>query len=153
MKISELRVFPLPGEAVYQWEHPDTLQRRAWAIDRIVQYLGSTGHPEQVAEIDVGRAKFFVSNRGIEPHRVQRLVENPQWLTLPCVVMRLDEKHPNGLPVDLFMDGHHRYVTLALLGVDRYPFYHIDEEIARPYELEDIPPTRRRLDPTMYSGL
>ena len=140
------------GEVVYSWEDPDTGHVRLWAISRIEKWLTESGLKTLVTNVDENTAKWFYFNRGIERHRLEWLSKNPEMMTKPPIMLRM-HRDATGEDWDLMLDGHHRYVTLALLGFPLIEFYQLTEEQASQFEVEGHPQPKNGLNINTFSGL
>ena len=148
MQLSELRRTPSPGEEVFSWQCPETGKIRIWAVERLRAWLESSGHPVLKAALSPDRARWYFDNRGVEKHRVERLINAPEQLIKPAIMLRLTQ------PLnDVMLDGHHRYVVLALAGMPEFLLYSVTEAQAAPFEVEppSMPPGTV-LDPSRPSG-
>lgn len=131
-------------ELVYTWQNPDTGRTRMWSVERLCAWLPMSGHKLCKAILDQEQARYFVENRGIEKHRLAFLAQNRECLREPLIMLRLPgSESSNGELSDLMIDGHHRYVTLALMGYPHFLFYHLTSEEAADFEVGDVP----QLDP------
>jgi hypothetical protein len=81
--------------------------------------------PRSRVAIEPEAAALFNAVRGVEPHRLQRL--GTRELLTPLVFVHL----PDG--THLLVDGTHRYVRLAQLGVPDAPAYLVSWEAAQPF--------------------
>lgn len=140
------------GEIVYSWECPDTGLVRLWATGRMETWLPTSGIELMTSLIDPERAKWFIENRGVETHRIQWLLNNPQAMENPLIMLRL-ERESSGEKWDLMLDGHHRYVAKALRKHSLFNFYHLTEEQAREFEVEGHPQPSNGLNVNSFSGL
>lgn len=133
-------------EAMYSWQDPDTGVTRMWAIDRLCEWLPTSGIEIKMAAMDEKRAEYFLENRGIEMDRLQWLASRPEEAFKPAILVRVkcepSEEFPEGF-WDLTLDGHHRYVVLAAAEVPAFRFYHLTEEEASQFEVSDVPQTSR----------
>lgn len=141
-----------PPETIYEWQSPDTGQIRMWAIDRLNKWLETSGREISKTSVKAEMAKFFISSRGIEQHRIERLLAAPdEVLIRPIVIMTLDSGGPNP---HLTLDGHHRYVVFHMLRQKFIPLYVISEADAAPFEISGVPRKEGTvLDPSRFSGL
>jgi hypothetical protein len=144
------------GEVVYTWENPDPPYGiRMWAVDRMNKWCEETNRQKLHSLIDQDRAKWFVENRGIERHRVEWLIANPLALINPCLMMRTKRNaiQIDGDEWDLMLDGHHRYVTLALLKKPKFILWHLTEDEARQFEVSGCPQPVGPLNVNAFSGI
>lgn len=125
------------NELLYTWQGDDG-STRSWAIQRLADYLKASGKEMLCAELKQDQADFFLEARGIEQHRIKFLLDpaNIDHLTVPVIIMRTEY---DGKPSDLTLDGHHRYVALAMLGSERFVLHHLTEEEAEPFEISGMP--------------
>lgn len=122
---SELRVEfgpnkePISGEVVFS--HVDkTSEVRHFAVERIQKDIehGLLVLPIIETQIDLLFASFSITHRGVEPHRLRRLMATPTEISHYPVVFA----HIPGVGRDvregeyLMIDGAHRYCASSLLG-------------------------------------
>jgi hypothetical protein len=146
------------GETVYSWENPDAPYGvRMWAIDRMNKWCQETNREVLASAVDSDRAEWFINNRGIERHRVDWLLrtENRHNLMNPCLMMRMKRSalSAEGDHWDLMLDGHHRYVSLALLQRETFRLWHLTEEEAKAFEIYGHPQPVGGLNIDAFSGL
>lgn len=146
------------GEVVYTWENPDPPGGvRMWAVGRMEKWCRETDHQVLVSNIDPARAEWFIENRGVEKHRISWLLDNQEALLNPALMMRMKRNsvlHVEGGELwDLMLDGHHRYVALALMDIPIFKLWHLSEEEAKPFEVFGLPQPRGPLNVKAFSGL
>ena len=110
----ELEV-PASGE-VFTHHNGDTGITRTFAVElmrNLMQKHGDKVHLVKLArmEIDPGHVANTLTNMGIEPDRLVRLVD--PWLHQPCISILESYDDPSGVRM---IDGHHRLVKLHSMG-------------------------------------
>jgi len=81
------------------------------------------------AAMDYDFVDFIKAHRGIEPYKVNRLVE--PYLSAPLIGVVIGDSV-------LTVDGHHRLVRLANEGADTYSIYVFNEDAYSEYLITDI---------------
>jgi hypothetical protein len=56
-------------------------------------------------------------------------------------------------PWDLMLDGHHRYVALAIMQMPAFKLWHLSEEEAKQFEVSGVPQPKNGLNVFSFSGL
>lgn len=147
LSFSDLRFGPPPGEEVYTWQDPDTGETRLWAVERLAKWLETGPVEHQLAKVESRWSDYYRENRGIEDHRIEWLKRNFNASITPIIILKL----VGGQHITL--DGHHRYVLLAELGIPFIRAYILTEEQASQFEVKDFPKPKGRLNIHAYSGI
>lgn len=103
----------------------------------------------QVMTTDVDRkfAQWMLKHRGIEAHRLRRLMRVP--------VMKLEPVIFADQPDDskLLIDGSHRYVSAALRGARAIHIRCLPELVWRPYVIDGFPKQEEQALLNSYSNI
>lgn len=118
-------------ELVYSWQDPDTKQTRMWCVGRMVEWLKTADLPIFATETTDKHADWLMEHRGLEPHRLDWLYNNPADCLLPGIVLECSDGH-------ITLDGNHRYYILHKVGVKKFPFYKLTEEQASEFEVSNL---------------
>jgi hypothetical protein len=156
---SELRVVydaqgrPISGEVCFSHVDDVTGDVRHFAVERIERDIrnGTLNLPIVETPINDTFARFSFTQRGVEKHRIIRLLTTPTEISHYPVVFA----HFPGVGRDvpdseyLMIDGAHRYCASAVLGWKSIRGYVMEPEQWEPY-LIDIPEiaeqTRAKMD-------
>jgi hypothetical protein len=145
-------------EVVYTWENPDEKNTvRMWCVNRMEDWCRETNRQVFHSQVDSDRAEWFIANRGIEQHRIDLLLQNPERCLNPCMMMRINRGTVldkfGAEPWDLMLDGHHRYVALAIMQMPAFKLWHLSEEEAKQFEVSGVPQPKNGLNVFSFSGL
>jgi hypothetical protein len=89
-----------------------------------------------------------------EEHRINWLLDNPLACANPCLMVRMHNPLAKEDPIhDIMLDGHHRYVTLALLKKPKFLLWHMTEQEAKPFEVTGHPQPVGSLNLDAFSGI
>lgn len=103
----------------------------ASAMNRDAKSLEATGAISCItAAMDMDFVRFIVEHRGVEDHKIRRLVE--PYLSTPIIGVALPDD------VVLTVDGHHRLVRLALEQHTTYRMYLFPEGVWGRYLIQDL---------------
>jgi hypothetical protein len=133
------------AEHVFTWENPDTLALTNLATGRMAAWCKETSQEVVGIAVQDTAATMFMAERGIEWHRLGR-IKVADLLTPVILCDWRDNTH-------LLVDGHHRYVYAALLGVKTIPAYMLTHDQWEPFVIEGVPPVTREELLTGFSGL
>lgn len=112
-----------------------------------------TEHPEQskpwlqILPVEAHHAHFCFNERGVERHRLMRLLEHPDRLATPLLFVEM----PDGSM--LLLDGTHRYVTLFGLKKTETTAYFVPYAAAQPFIVEDAVETDPDVLRDSWSGM
>jgi hypothetical protein len=98
--------------------------------------------------IDVEFAEWCVSNHGIEPHRLARMVEHLSVLDTEPVIF---VAWPNGS--HLLADGNHRYVSAARAGHTEINAFVLTDTEWWPFQIKGLPHLSMDLVQSGRSGI
>ena len=97
------------------------------------------------APVDLDFAKFCLTNRGVEKHRLARLMDGP--IREPILVCEwYDDTH-------LIVDGHHRYVASARRGFNAIKAKIIPKHVWMQHIVVGICPEVSKQTLTQFSGI
>lgn len=103
-----------PREPIFVYENPVFGQTVIFASGRMAKYALEHIEPVDVP-MDADFARYCVTNRGVEPHRLAQI--EPPIHTPILYVQWVDGK------THLLVDGHHRYVRAYQCGYRTIPSY------------------------------
>lgn len=135
MKVAELGLF----EQCFTHIDDDTGKATTWAAERLAQYCRELPTDQREAityrvPVDEEHARYCIENRGVEDHRMRRLLDpsnRATHLLRPILFVKMpDDTH-------LLVDGTHRYVALFTLGAPHVLAYIVSYDVAKPYIVED----------------
>lgn len=148
MKQSEITLFE---EAFTHVKDDETGHQTTYAVSSLREYCDAhfvlTKQPISTSDelaltviekcnvpVEQHHADYCRANRGIEEHRLARLVDGgPAVVLKPIIFVRQADGSM------LLVDGTHRYVLAHMLGVPFVPGYFVPWNIARPFIIEDAP--------------
>lgn len=136
-----LTIFETAGEELFTHQDETTGAITCFAVSRILTHCHQAQRERIIVPVEASWAKFFVENRGVERHRLQKcqadLIRGVKWWPLLMVEMPepVSDRFPEGVS-HLLIDGTHRYVTLALAGITEAPCWMLTEAEWRPFEVE-----------------
>jgi hypothetical protein len=121
-------------------------------LREIEQIISRPDHPE-ITVIDIkpdhNFGRYILTNRGIEPHRIKKIMQNPkEVLEFPLVAVLMPDLREDGtMDPDpwsrkgshLIIDGHHRYVVACHLNVDFIPIFVLQPEFWERFLIHGIP--------------
>jgi hypothetical protein len=101
--------------------------------------------PTVQVPVDPDVVQYFLEKRGIEQHRVERLIGGR--VETPILILHWpDGRH-------LVVDGHHRYVASGLSGATEIPAKMIPRSIWKQFVIEDLPDETSRSVTKGISGI
>jgi hypothetical protein len=145
MHISELGI----GEITYTHQDEKTGEFKTFAVQRLAQWLKD--NPEKAEKhkysipVDRKFAEFVMRNRGIEAHRIARILNLTNFD--PIILARMHDD------TCLIIDGNHRYVVASMVEAQFMPGYVLPEEIWKPFVVEGIPKELAEFILTADSGI
>lgn len=119
-------------ETVFTWENSDDPgEQLSFAVDRLAEAAEAANLEILAVAIDPEFAASLPERRGLEAHRIERLLQNIRaWKPILICVM------PDG--TGLTVDGNHRYFIAWKAGGTAIPAYLVPESMWREY-LIDFP--------------
>lgn len=133
---------PVSGEVVFSHVDDKTGEVRHFAVERIQRDInnGKLTLPIIETPIDETFARFSFTQRGVEKHRIMRLLTTPTEISHYPVVFIHFPGVGRDIPESeyLMIDGAHRYCASAVLGWKTIRGYVMEPEQWEPY-LIDIP--------------
>lgn len=131
MKANELDL----REEIFTHVDDATGQQVNYAVGPLYALCMQPDSPVEKVKIAVEavHAQYCWERRGVEPERIQALMEHPDWLTKPILFVIT----PDG--GNLLIDGTHRYVAFYALKAPEILAYLVPWELAKPYVVEDLP--------------
>ena len=134
MHISELTL----GEVTYTHQDPDTGEFRTFAVQRIIDWIKENNIQKFAIPVDKEFASFIEKNRGIESHRLLRILfEAETALLVPIVIVELPDRE-HGVS-HLIIDGNHRYLIAAKIDAPSIPGHVVKLEQIKQFLVEDVP--------------
>jgi len=138
----DIRIEPdgaiVSDEIIFTHVAPATRKVTHFAVSRLEAHLRA--HPVEMARVAMNYdfARDAIVNRGIEEHRLKRITRRI-IKTNPVIFAYdpLDDTH-------LLIDGSHRYVKAAMLGMDHIIGYIVEPDLWQQYvvrfpeKLDDI---------------
>ncbi|MCO5157922.1 MAG: hypothetical protein M9945_14430 [Aquamicrobium sp.] len=101
--------------------------------------------PIVTIEVEPAIAEYFVQKRGIEQHRVDRLMG--EEIKEPLLLLHwIDGSH-------LLVDGHHRYVAASLKGQTELKARLVPKSVWSKYVIVDLPAERSDRMTKGFSGI
>lgn len=125
-----------PGEECFTHLDDVTGKQTTYAVARFWAWLKAHEDPDWkfLVPVEEHHARYCVEARGVEQHRLNRLVETEegrQRLLNPILFLRLaDDKV-------LLLDGTHRYLAYYFLGMKQIPAYIVPASLADPFIVTD----------------
>jgi len=109
-------------DIIFSWDDPDDESHVHFNITRLEQWLERNPHEIVRIPVDKEFAKVLPEMRGLEQHRLKRLLDNPKWA--PPIILAM---MPDG--TGLIVDGNHRYYVAYALGWEHLKAYAVDVSI------------------------
>lgn len=115
-----------PKEVVFSFDDENPNRTYHFAVERLEKYLVEIDHPIRAIAVDPEWAKTLPVVRGLEPHRLVRLLEAPEKWT-PVIFCEMPDKS------GLLVDGNHRYYITWQAGGTSVPAYFVPMKIWNQY--------------------
>jgi len=117
---------------MFTYRDPVTGWHTSYAVGKLERYLPTSGLEPARIPVDKDLARTYVRERNIERHRFHKMTNPHQWT--PVIVLLEpgseinmergfqktsigEQLFPEDIPTGLLVDGHHRYVVAAALGL------------------------------------
>lgn len=130
-----------PWEQIFTFVAPDGYNIHIHA-PRLRQHLLATGHPIVVVPVQPKLAQDYVRDNIVSPRRVLQLDGASLWEPIILCKTEAYEKpeHPT-IPQVLHVDGHHRLVRHAMMGLSTIKAFLVDMYRWQPFRVYNLPDT------------
>lgn len=133
-------------EHVFTWVNPETSEEMTLATERMAKWCAENKDLMTFSTpVEPVYALKFMKDRGIENHRLARLME--QVIITPLIYLQM------GDGTHLLCDGHHRYVAAAMTGRTYLAAYILEKEQWERFVVTGIPHQGAAKLRTEYSGI
>jgi hypothetical protein len=110
-------------EVLFSWQDPDTGEQLHFAVERLTREVKRLNLEVFRTEIDPKFAEASAKDRGLEPHRLARLLEVPIPDWEPLVFCRMPDD------TCVLVDGNHRYYVAWQLGEKYVLAYIVPQDV------------------------
>lgn len=119
-------------EHVFTWHNPVNGEEMSFATERLAKWCKENEELEVfLTPVEVIHAGVFLKDRGIEPHRLSRVMKH--GLDIPLIYLTMDDD------THLLCDGHHRYVVAAMTSRHVLKAYILTKDQWEPFVIAGIP--------------